>query len=139
MPGDFVVSGAFQNTPGPSIEANYRASNAEIAPSLGRNLAACGTRTVCTAAVSVPLVAPMTMFEGQRRTQLDLRLSKLFNLSDRVRLRANLDIYNALNASSVLGVNQNFGSAWQVPFSAGTALEALLQGRMIQVGGELSF
>ena len=42
LPGDFVVSGTFQNLSGPPIEANYPATNAEIAPSLGRNLAACG-------------------------------------------------------------------------------------------------
>jgi hypothetical protein len=46
LPGDFIVSGTFQNTSagplqnvvGPGIDAIYAASNAEIAPSLGRNL-----------------------------------------------------------------------------------------------------
>ena len=44
LPDDFVVSVVFQNIAGPPITASYAASNAEIAPSLGRNLAACGTR-----------------------------------------------------------------------------------------------
>jgi hypothetical protein len=138
LPADFLVSAAFQNTPGPTIEANYQATNAEIAPSLGRNLAACGTRAVCTATVTVPLVAPMQMFEG-RRNQVDVRVSKRFRVGTRVSLRANLDVYNVFNASSVLGLNQTYGPQWQVPFSAGTALEALLQGRMIQFGGEMRF
>jgi hypothetical protein len=128
----------FQNTPGPSIEANYQATNAEVAPSLGRNLAACRGAAVCNATAAVPLVPPMTLFED-RRNQLDLRLSKLFMLGGQARLRANLDIYNALNASSVLGVNQNYGPQWQVPVSAANGFEAVLQGRMIQVGWELTF
>src|SRR5262245_59131153 len=44
LPGDFMVSGILQNLPGTPIGANYTATNAQIAPSLGRNLAACGTR-----------------------------------------------------------------------------------------------
>ena len=66
LPGDFTVSGVFQTLSGPSVDANYPASNAVIAPSLGRNLAACGTRVVCTARATVPLVAPQTLFEGPR-------------------------------------------------------------------------
>ena len=37
--------------------AAYTASNAEIAPSLGRNLAACAGRVPCTATAIVPLEA----------------------------------------------------------------------------------
>ena len=43
LPYDFMVSGVLQNLSGPQILANYAATNAEIAPSLGRNLAACPT------------------------------------------------------------------------------------------------
>jgi hypothetical protein len=138
LPAAFVVSGTFQNTPGPSIEANYRATNAEVVPSLGRDLAACRGAAVCNAAVTVPLVAPMTLFED-RRNQLDLRLSRIFRLGTQIRLRANLDVYNALNASPVLGLNQNYGPQWQVPVSAANGFEAVLQARMIQVGAELTF
>jgi hypothetical protein len=70
------VSGTSQNVGGPTIEANYQATNTEIAPSLGRNLAACRGAAVCTATATVPLVAPMTLFED-RRTQLDFRLTKI--------------------------------------------------------------
>ena len=66
---------------------DLRCAQRLIAPSLGRNLAACGTRLVCTATATVPLIAPMSQFEP-RRTQIDLRLTKVFTLSGRARLRA---------------------------------------------------
>ena len=132
LPGGFVVSGVFQNLSGVPYEANYAAPNAEIAPSLGRNLAACGTRAVCTATVTVPLIAPQTQFEP-RRTLLDLRLSKVFTLGPRTRLRANLDVYNVLNDGSILTINNNYGSQWLLP-SGG-----ILAARTIQIGGRLSF
>lgn len=78
LPGGIVVSGTLQNLPGIPQEANFRVPNDQIAPSLGRNLAACGTRTVCTATANVPLIVPFSRFEA-RRTQLDLRLGKLFD------------------------------------------------------------
>ena len=49
LPWDFMVSAVFQNISGPTITANYAATNAQIAPSLGRNLAACRGAVVCTA------------------------------------------------------------------------------------------
>jgi hypothetical protein len=50
LPRDVTVSGTFQNVAGPTITANYPAPNALIAPSLGRNLAACGHRSTCGSA-----------------------------------------------------------------------------------------
>ena len=41
LPWDFMVSAVFQNISGPPITANYAATNAQIRPSLGRDLAAC--------------------------------------------------------------------------------------------------
>jgi hypothetical protein len=43
LPRGFVLSGTFQNVAGPNITADYTVSNAVIVPSLGRNLAGCGT------------------------------------------------------------------------------------------------
>jgi len=131
LPAGFVASGSLQNTPGPVILANFAASNAVIAPSLGRNLAACGTRTVCTATATVPLTLPQTQFEG-RRTQVDLRLTKIFTVSPRGRLQANLDLYNVFNSSAILGVVGTYGSAWRRP-------TAILPGRLIEVGGQFTF
>ena len=76
LPAAFIVSGVVQNLAGTQQLATYQAPNSLIAPSLGRNLAACGARSHCTATATVPLIAPMSQFEP-RRTQLDLRLTKV--------------------------------------------------------------
>src|SRR5206468_1202578 len=86
LPGAIVVSAVFQNSSGPTINATYPTTNALIAPSLGRNLAA-GPN----ASVNVPLVAPNTLF-ADRSTQLDLRLTKRIRVRQRMRLDANFDV-----------------------------------------------
>ena len=131
LPYDFVVSGVFQNASGPAITASYAAPNAQIAPTLGRNLAACGTRTPCTATAAIPLIVPGTRFEG-RTTRLDLRLTKIVKVGQKVRLQANVDMYNALNNSSVLQNNLNFGSQWLQP-------QIIVDPRLLQFGAQLSF
>jgi len=129
--GGLAVSGVLQNLSGIPVEANYAVPNAQVAPSLGRNLAACGTREVCTASVTVPLIPPQTQFEP-RYTLLDLRVSKLFSLGPRMRLRPNFDIYNLLNDRSTLTINNTYGATWLRPL-------LLVDGRLIQVGGQLAF
>jgi hypothetical protein len=140
LPYDIVVSGIFRNEAAlrtaaggqvQSIEANYAALNSAIAPSLGRNLAACGTRVPCAATATVPLFPPYERFEG-RLNQLDLRLTKRFALSARARVQANFDLYNAFNRSPVIGVNTQYGSRWLLP-------SQILDGRLIQFSGNVSF
>jgi len=132
LPYDFVVSGILQNLPGTPIAANYAATNALVAPSLGRNLAACGTRVPCTATVTIPLVAPNTLFEN-RSTQLDLRLTKLLKFGSRIRVQANVDVYNALNSNAVLAVNNTYSAAsWRMPTT-------IMDGRVVQFSGKLTF
>ncbi|MGH2400048.1 MAG: hypothetical protein ACRDF6_09385, partial [bacterium] len=130
LPAGFAVSGTLQNVSGPVITANYTVPNSVIAPSLGRDLAACSGRTPCTASVAVPLVAPQTMFEP-RRTQLDLRLTKFLTLP-RGRLQINFDVYNTLNASDVVTLNANYGPSWLQPTS-------FLPGRLYEIGGQWNF
>jgi hypothetical protein len=142
LPGDFVVGGVFQNMSGPDIEADYAATTTEIAPSLGRNLASCGTRVPCTATVTVPLIVPQTLFEG-RITRLDLRVTKRLQLPRRVRLLANVDVYNTLNGSSILQLaagtagsqgrgGYTYGPRWLLP-------SLVLEGRIVQFSAQLSF
>ena len=137
LPGDISVSAMFQNVGGPEIEANHRVFNAEVAPSLGRDLSACRGAAACNATVVVPLIKPLTEWEG-RRTQVDVRLSKRFALGSTTFIRANLDIYNLLNASPVLGINHTYGARWLQPI-AFVSQEAVLQGRFFQFSGELEF
>lgn len=137
LPLGFFVSGVFQNLAGIPHLANYAATNAEIVPSLGRSLAACGARVGCTASLpvtgsaAVSLIPPQTYFEP-RRNLFDLRFSKQFPLSGARSFRANFDIYNVLNDSSVTSLNNTYGSAWLRPL-------AILNGRLIQFGGQLLF
>jgi hypothetical protein len=135
LPGEVMVSAIFDNVSGTPYEANYTASNAEVARSLGRSLAACGTRPTCTATVSVPLIAPQTQFE-KRRNLFDLRLTKQFVIGARARLRANFDIYNLFNDASILGTNNNYGANWLRPEGTGGGLRSA---RLIQFGANFSF
>jgi hypothetical protein len=114
LPYDFVVSGIYQDISGPNIVAAYSASNQEIASSLGRNLAACGTRVPCTAAATVPLVAPGNLYDHRIR-RLDVRFTKLIRLNQRLRMQGNLDIYNVFNGSGVVQVNNAYGPQWRQP------------------------
>ena len=125
LPGDFVVSAVFQNVAGPVIEANFRAGQDLIEPSLGRSLSG-GSRSAL-----VPLILPGTMYE-ERRSQLDLRLSRLFELASGMSLRTSFDLYNALNDNSVLGITTTYGGNWLRPSS-------ILPARLIQLSGRLSF
>ena len=140
FPWEITVSGIFRNEAALrtasggeilSIEANYAAPNSIIAPSLGRNLAACGTRVPCAAQATVPLFPPYQRFEG-RLNQLDFRFTKRVALSERSRIQVNVDLYNALNRSPVVGVVTQYGSRWLVP-------SQILDGRLIQFSGNVSF
>ena len=125
LPMDFVVSAIYQDQPGQVIEAVWAAPNSAIVPSLGRNLAG------SAATFTVPLVAPNTMFENRIR-RLDVRLTKYFNITKRVRLQANLDAYNALNSNAVQNVNTAYGANWLQP-------QLILDPRLIQISGTLTF
>ena len=131
LPWDVLVSAVFQNISGPTITANYAASNAQIRPSLGRDLAACRGAATCTATATVPLIAPQTMYDD-RLTRLDLRIAKRIPVTDRMRIQANFNIYNVFNGSASSVLNTNYGPLWLQP--------SLLQdGRMVQFSGTLTF
>jgi hypothetical protein len=138
FPADFIVSGVFQNVPGTVYGATYNATNAEVVSSLGRNLAACGTRVVCTATVAVPLIAPQTDF-ASRRTQVDLKFSKRFAIAGGRRLQADVSIYNVFNASDVLYPNATYGPAWRRPVNTGNGGSGFVDGRLVQVGGRFTW
>jgi len=113
---DVQISGTYQTKPGPLVLALYTATNAEVAPSLGRNLSGAAPT------VDVHLLAPgpytttnggSGQVHGERLHQVDFRFSKLLQFGG-TRARANVDVYNALNSSAVLLQNDTFGD-WQRP------------------------
>jgi hypothetical protein len=131
FPGDLVVSAVYQNVSGPQVTAEYTATNDEIRGSLGRNLAACGTRVVCTSTVTVPLIVPQTKFED-RYSRLDLRVAKRFRLPRNQTLQANFNVYNIFNSNAIQVLNTTYGSRWRQP-------SLIEDGRMIQFSGTFSF
>ena len=100
------VSGTFQSLPGPHIFANYVATTAEARASLGRDLAG-GARNV-----TVNIAAPGELYV-ERINQLDVRLAKIIR-AGRYRINAGVDLYNVLNSSAPLTLNNSFGR-WQQP------------------------
>jgi len=124
--GGIQTSAAFQSLPGPQISASRVYTNAEVLPTLGRNLANGANGTV-----SVQLIDPGTMY-NDRMNQLDFRVSKLFRLPGNRRIQANLDLFNMFNASAVLAQNNNYGGSWLRPTN-------ILQGRLVKFGGQVEF
>ena len=97
-----------------------------------------GTLAVCAATAVVPLVPPQTLFEP-RRTQLDLRVSKMFPVGSKTRLHADLDAYNMLNSSSVLAENFTYGPAWTRPVGNGAVGSGFMGGRLLEIRGRLTW
>ena len=104
---DVLVSGTVQSLPGPEIQANYALPTAVAAKTLGRPLSG------GAANVTVGLIKPGTQF-GDRVNQVDLRIGKLLHLA-RMRESISIDLYNALNVSSILAQNNTFGASWLAP------------------------
>jgi hypothetical protein len=126
---DVQIAGTFQSLPGlngfppGSLLAKYNASSAEVAQSLGRPLSA------GAAQVTVNIVPPGTMY-GERLNQLDLRFGKLFRF-DRLRTAVHLDLYNALNADTVLSQSDAY-AIWQ-------QAQAILMARFAKLSVQLDF
>jgi hypothetical protein len=119
------TSATFQSLPGPEITAQYVATNAVIAPSLGRNLAAGsgGTATID--------LMPFGTSYGERLNQIDFRLTKAIRIGQ-AHVDAAMDIYNLLNSSTVLSINTRYGPSWLAPTQ-------ILPGRMFKFGAQLNF
>jgi hypothetical protein len=123
LPWGLHTSAIYQNIPGMPINTSYAATNAEIRPSLGRNLAGRNSAVF-------NLVPPNTVFEP-RLQQVDFRVSRNFALRG-ARVTANLDLYNAFNASSVLNQTTRWGPAW------GNVVQ-VMGGRLLKFGGTFDF
>ena len=120
---DVLVSGTFRSVPGPEIYANYVATNAVIAPSLGRSLSG------GVANLPVTIVEPGKIY-GERLNQVDMRVGKILRFG-RTKTSLNLDIYNLFNVNTVLTVNNAFAT-WQRPTS-------ILLARFAKIGVQFDF
>lgn len=120
---DVQASVAFQSIPGPALQANYVATNAEVQPSLGRPLAG------NAANVTVGLIDPGTMY-GDRVQQVDLRFGKILRFGGR-RTTFSVDIYNALNSDAVLAESSVY-TVFRRP-------SIVLPGRIFKLTGQFDF
>jgi hypothetical protein len=125
LPWNLLVSAALQSVPGAMILASYVAGNAEVRPSLGRNLAA-----GVNGNVTVDLIEPGTQY-GERATNLDVRFARRVRVG-RGRLMASLDVFNILNSSDVLTHNTRFPDPWLRPTN-------ILVGRWLKFGAQFDF
>jgi hypothetical protein len=107
--------------------------NAAIAPSLGRNLAggARNRRVVIIPIAELDGASANTEFED-RLTQIDLRLSRVFDVSTTGRLRASLDVLNAFNATMPLRTNTSYGGSW-------LNVNQALNGRLLKISTQFDF
>ena len=130
LPLDFQISAVYQNLAGAPISATYVATNAQVLPTLGRNLSSCRGQVPCNGTVTLNVIPPGALFED-RLHQFDLRLSKNIRIQ-KYRLRGNFDVYNVLNGSAVTGSIGRSGSSWLLP--------TVVQGaRLFEFSGQIDF
>jgi hypothetical protein len=138
LPYGFSVSPTWQNNAGAMDLAIWNAPASEIARSLQRAPAACGSKAaaVCGSTIAIPLIQPGTRYED-RRNQLDVRLSKTLQLTKRLRSQLNLDVFNVTNNAAIVSLNNTFNSAagsttWLRPTK-------VLDPRLLEISGRVDF
>jgi hypothetical protein len=115
---DVQLAATFQSSPAEPLRADWTVSSAIVQQTLGRPLAGNAPN------VTVNLLAPDQM-RGPRVNQLDMRIGKVLRFGTQ-RATVSVDMFNALNADTVLTFNQAFtpGGQWLVPTSVLTARTA---------------
>jgi len=134
LPWDFQFSALYFDKPGIPIVASRAYTNAEIRPSLGRDLGQCRGAATCTASVVINMTPDTSVFED-RIHQMDIRFSRSFRVS-KLRVRGNGDLYNLFNASDVLNMTTRYagttGGQWLRPLQ-------ILGGRMFKFSAQVDF
>jgi hypothetical protein len=142
LPWDIHTSATMQVYPGitPSAgggtnsSANLVYTNAQILPSLGRNLASCGAAATCNG-TSIVNVLPANQIFEKGYSQFDLRLAKGVKIA-RARVQGIMDLFNAFNSRPVLSDIARYsgatGGSWLSPTST-------LVGRLIKFSAQPNF
>jgi hypothetical protein len=128
LPYDFQLSGTFLAIPGSAINAWYTVTSAIAGRTVVASTAGANT-------MPVNLVESNTLFLDYRK-QLDMRIGRTFRFGQ-YRIQAFADIFNVLNAGTVIRVNETFGAnpatnAWRNPL-------AIMDGRYVRFGTQMSF
>jgi carboxypeptidase family protein len=134
LPFGIQTSTAIQSYPGTTISGSYSYANAQIAPSLKRNLASCGAALTCSGTQVINFLPSNLLFED-RYTQFDIRFSKAVKVQ-RTQVQAIVDLFNAFNARPVLSVNTRYsgttGGSWTQP-------QSTLVGRLVKFSAQVNF
>jgi hypothetical protein len=128
FPYDMQLSGTFLAQPGAGVSANYTVTSAIAGRPVIASTAGANTLTI-------NLIQPNTVFLDYRK-QLDMRIGKTFRFG-RTRIQGFMDVFNVLNAGTVLSVNQTYGSnpatnAWFTPLT-------IMDGRYFRFGTQMTF
>jgi hypothetical protein len=59
-------------------------------------------------------------------------VAKALRVSDRIRVQANVDLYNATNSSSILATTTAYGARWLLP-------TLILEPRILQFSAQVTF
>ena len=125
LPYGIDLAGTYQVIPGQEILADWRVSNAAIASGIVRFVDPSRTR-FNTGRAQVDLLQPGTNY-ADRFHQVDIRLSKSFEIGAEARAWVTLDIANLLNDNTIIDQNNTYGPVWLGP-------EELLFGRIFKPG-----
>ena len=128
---DVLISGTFRSDQGAPLAANWAAPTALLQPILGRPLAGNAPNK------TINLVAPGQVW-GDRVNALDLRFAKILRLG-RARYTVGVDVFNAINADTILTYNQNFNPAATTGSQAWRAPLSVLTPRFLKIGAQIDF
>jgi hypothetical protein len=128
---DVLISGTLRSDQGAVLAANWNASSATLAPSLGRPLAGNAPN------LTINLVQPGQVW-GDRVNALDLRFAKILRFG-RFRNTIGLDIFNAMNADTILTYNQTFNPAATTGAQAWLAPTSVLTPRFLKISAQIDF
>ena len=126
LPYGFELSGAFQSYPGGSQQVDDNEHWLDVDYNVTRTI----LPALVQSSVTIPLIQPGTKYLP-RMNQLDVRVSRVFRVN-RVRLRAQLDVFNATNSSAILDVGETFGPALD-------RVNQILPGRIVGLSARLDF
>ena len=130
FPYDIQLSGSFSSIPVLLVNANYTVTAAVA----GRPIIGSVSQTVASGSTIVNLVEPGSLFlDTQNR--LDMRLGKTFRV-DRYRIQGFMDVFNVMNAGTVVRINETYANAgtnsWLTP-------TGIMDGRYVRFGMQMSF
>jgi hypothetical protein len=124
LPYDVQLAGSFQARPGISLGAEWTVDN-NVLREQGLPLLTGGVSSI-----GVDLIDPDSVFYDYVYSN-DLTVSRIFRIN-RARIRAFVEMFNALNLSTIYTRNETFGPQWYNPID-------LIQSRRFQFGAQLDW